>query len=96
MSSKRKPKLVTIATAVFPKENTEEEKEYLAACLLNLLQPGKRPMPPRPPELAEGREVVEVTEELYSDGTRKLISRRDATYSKPAVGSVGARGRRDK
>jgi hypothetical protein len=65
--------------AVFPKENTEEEKSYLADCLLSLAE-HKRPLPPRPPEWEEGREVVEVTKEFYSDGTSKTVDVRETKY----------------
>lgn len=67
---------------IYPKENTEEEFEYGVAFILNILKRGKHPMPPRPREWEDGREIIKITEESYSDGTRKFISREETVYQK--------------
>lgn len=95
MASKREPKLSMVIKSTHPKENTEEEKEYLAAALVNLLKRGKHLMPPRPPEWEDGREIVEITEELYKDGTRKFISREEKLYRKAEGGGRTPRRRRE-
>lgn len=96
MAGKRKAKLSMIVTAVHPKENTEEEKEYIVAALVNLLKGNVRgPMPPRPPEWEDGREIVKITEELYTDGTTKFISREETTYRKAERKGRAPRRRRE-
>jgi hypothetical protein len=66
--------------AIHPKENTEEEKIWLGFVLLNIAYPGKYPIPPRPEVYYEGRELVEIREEICPDCGEKIISVKEAVY----------------
>ncbi|HJQ33351.1 MAG TPA: hypothetical protein VJ866_14285 [Pyrinomonadaceae bacterium] len=94
MGGKRKARLSITFVARFPKENTLEEIEYLAAALLSIVEKGKHPIPPPPPDWEDGREIVEITEELYTDGTKKFISREEKLYRKPEM--RGGKKRRER
>jgi hypothetical protein len=82
MSSRRTARMLMRVIAVHPKKNTPEEEEYIVAALVNILKGGTHPIPPRPREWEEGREIVEITEEVYSDGTTKFINREETVYRK--------------
>jgi hypothetical protein len=94
MAGQRKAKLSMFIKSIHPKENIGEDEEYIVAALVNIFKGSVRgPMPPRPREWEDGREYVEITEELYTDGTRKFISREEKVYRKVEQVGGSARGR---